>query len=348
MSAVELLLPMYTFGPDDELIEVKESKTATPRILPVSEIENFAFITANKARIGGIVIDVDDVEEDESGFLPGFDEGTYEWAGAPLPARVVSTSGQRFQAQYPLHRPLPLRKNASGKSFDFFRDVRDSLTVALNGDLAVPYRGTVRNPLFRHAKVIDFHQTAFHLADIQAATKLDGRMFERWSREYRQGNRNRATFLFALDEFKTSGDTLSPEALIAKIQTFQALHTSVPALGLGEISRIASSVLRNGSRYHRPGRRYEPHWKVGALGLPSANWAGMTPNERRTEIRYRQGVGALHCHEVRKAATLAKLQVALDDMVKSGVPPSKAALARKTGVKRDTVARHWTALTGEV
>lgn len=74
----------------------------------------------------------------------------------------------------------------------------------------------------------------------------------------------------------------------------------------------------------------------------------MTPDERRTEIRYRQGVGALHCHDVRKANTRAKIQAALDAMAKAGEPINKAAVARKAGVKRDTVAKHWTVLTGEV
>lgn len=348
MSAAELLLPMYTFGPDNGLIEVKESKTAQPRIRPVSEVENFPFITANKARIAGITVDVDDVEADEPYHRPGFDEGTYDWAGVPCPARVVATSGPRFQAIFPLRQPMPLRRNASKASFDFYRDVKNDLNLALNGDFAVPYRGTVRNPLFKGATVHDFHQTAFQLGDLQAATKLDARRFGRWSREYRQGNRNRATFLFALDEFKASGDTLSPEALISKIQTFQALHTSVPALGLGEISRIAGSVLRNGSRYYRPGRRHEPHWKVGALDLAPANWAGMTPGERRDEIRIRQQLGQIHRSEVVKARTLEKLQAALDGISRASQPITKAGIARAAGVKRETVARHWTALTGEV
>lgn len=348
MSAAELLLPIYTFGPDNGLIEVKESKIATPRTRPVSEIENFAFITANKARIAGITIDVDDVEADEPYHRPGFDEGTYDWAGVPCPARVVATSGPRFQAIFPLRQPMPLRRNASKASFDFFRDVRDDLNLSLNGDFAVPYRGTVRNPLFKGAKVHDFHQTAFHLADLQTIGKLDARRFERWSGEYREGNRNRSTFLFALEESKASGDTLDRDALIARIQTFQALHTSVPALGLGEISRIASSVLRNGSRYHRPGRRYEPHWKVGALDLPPANWTAMTPGERRDEIKIRQQLGQIHRSEVVKARTLEKLEAAMGELVRTGQTITLKGLARAAGVSRTTVRAHWTALTGEI
>lgn len=339
---------MFTFGQNNDLVEVKPTKIESPRIVPASELAKFQFAVCNKARIAGFVIDVDDVEDDGSGYIPGFDEGTYEYANAPLPLCAVSTSGQRFQAFYALSDSLPLRANASSRSFSYFSATRDGVTLALNGDFAVPYRGVVRNPLYQHAKVRIFHNTPSKLGDLETVQKLDGKRFEQWSREYRVGNRNRATFLFALDEYKSSGDSLTRDHLIAKIQTFQALHTDVPPLGLGEITGIVSSVLRNGSRYHRPARRHEPHWRVGALGLEPADWASMTPEERRAEIKRRQQLGQAHRGEVVKAATLAKLQAALVDMLKTGEPITKAALARAAGVKRDTVARHWSALTGEV
>jgi hypothetical protein len=339
---------MFAFGTNNELAEVKPSKTAPPRIVPIGELVNYPFAVYNKARIAGIVIDVDDVETDESGFMPGFDEGTYEWAGAPMPACVVSTTGPRFQAFYLLADPLPLRRNASPKSFAYFNDIRDSLTLSLNGDFAVPYRGTVRNPSFVDAKIRVFHDKGSKLGDLQTYAKLDAKTFERWSSEYKQGNRNRATFLYLLDEFKASGDTLTKEALIAKAQTFQNLKSGVQPLGLGEITGIAASVLRNGGHYNRPGRRHEPHWNVGALGLEPVNWASMTPEERRAEIKRRQLLGQTHRGEVVKAATLAKLQTTLADMLKAGTPVTVKGLARAAKVTRNTVKAHWQSLTGEV
>lgn len=344
MNALALVSESLTYS-NDKLVKVKDSKSGLWRNVSLDEARRYPFVYVNISKLGLIVVDVDDA--DCEGICEGLDEAVYDHNGIPIPAYAINTSGSKYQCGFVLTDSLPLPKYCSPVSLGFYRSVREKLTFRLNGDFALPFRGWMRNPLYEGARIRHFHGASYKLGDLDIPT-IDGRSFERWSGDYVVGNRNRATFMFALGEFKNSGDTLTFDDLMSRVQTFQALKSPVEALGLGENRGIVASVLRNGGRYYAPGRRHDPSWNVGAMGLPVPDWGAMTAEEREKLIRFRQSLGQQHRSEVVKARTLSRLQEAMDRMLSRGVPVSIEGLRKEAGVGRNTVRRHWEALTGEV
>ena len=344
MNAIDLVSESLTYS-KEKLVKVKDSKSGLWRNVPKDEARGYPFIYGNISKLGLIVVDVDDAEVD--GLCEGMDESVYYQNDIPVPLYAINTSGARFQCAFALTDPLPLPKHCSSLSLDYYRAIREKLIFRLNGDFALPFRGWMRNPLYESARIRHFHGSSYKLGDLDIPT-IDGRSFERWSGDYVVGNRNRATFMFALGEFKASGDKLTFDVLMSRVQTFQALRSPVESLSLSENRGIVGSVLRNGGRYCAPGRRHDPSWNVGAMGLPVPDWGSMTAEEREKLIRFRQSLAAYHCHEVNKQRTIAKILESMEGMLSRGLPITIKGLAREACVSRNTVRGYWAELTGEV
>ena len=344
MNALDLVSESLTYS-KEKLVKVKDSKSGLWRNVPVDEAKRYPFVYVNISKIGLIVVDVDDLSD--GGMCEGLDEFIYHHNGIPVPLYAINTSGARFQCAFALTDPLPLPKHCSRLSLDYYRAIREKLIFRLNGDFALPFRGWMRNPLYESARIRHFHGASYKLGDLDIPT-IDGRNFERWSSNYVVGNRNRATFMFALGEFKGSGDKLTFDVLMSRVQTFQALKSPVEALGLSENRGIVASVLRNGGRYYAPGRRHDPSWNVGAMGLPPLDCTGMSLEERVKLIRFRQSLSAYYCHKANRQRTIAKILESMEGMLSSGLPITIKGLAREACVSRNTVRGYWEELTGEV
>ena len=66
----------------------------------------------------------------------------------------------------------------------------------------------------------------------------------------------------------------------------------------------------------------------------------MEAQARFLELRDRQVAGAYHTHQARRNETQSKIRAALAELKAQGVKATKAAVARKTGLSRDTVHQY--------
>jgi len=315
------------------LAEVRESKTARPVVIPLTaELFNYPFVTINRHRYNAVNIDVDDVLPGEQYFLPGLDRSTYQGAGLPLPNLAVQTSGARVQAFWLLDRPLP--RNASPSSWQYYTDVRARMNAALNGDFACNPRGAVRNPFYLGHKVVKFHEGRTELAKLNVPVKLDAKTYQYHSRDYYTGNRNRATFNFALQYYKERQGQITQEELLRQVQAFQNL-ADAPALPLQENKLIVRSIARNADKYKvRANRNY------GAMNLPAVDWGSMTAQERQAEITARQRQGAAYTSKGKARSARQRLEWAVEDLQGQGEPLTYARIARAAGVALNTAKAH--------
>ena len=347
MFSCDYLKNAFTFGEKNELIEVKKTKSSKPLTKNVREITDYPFIMHNKARISLIVVDVDNIGDDDSGYIPGFDPATYDNAYAPVPVCAVSTSGQRFQAFYMLVDSLPC-KNTSRLSLAYFKDIRNGLIGALGGDFALSYHGAVRNPFYKHALVRYFHDHPSYLGDLETLYKSPSFGLKKLDDEYIKGNRNNAMFLYLLNTHLKSPVKLTRNQLFQVGNEFQVKHINVDPLSETELKGIANSVLRNCGHYTCSDRHHDPSWDVGVMEFEPIDPKLMSGKEIEAEIKRRKQLSQVRTSKIVTERTLRKIQDALSKMLHTGDKITKAALAQCAKVSRTTVYKHWQTLTGEV
>ena len=218
----------------------------------------------------------------------------------------------------------------------YFRDVRDGLSLALNGDFAFNARGAARNPFCTDYKARRWHGDRYSLEELNLGNPLL-RMVRtaRHTSEYCQGNRNTATFLFALSLSKKD-PTASMEALLAQVEFWQSAHAPEKPLGWSENVAVVKSALRNGYRY-----KIRADYNYGVMNLPELNWPEMSEQERKEEIKKRQQAGAAFTHMARKMKTEEKILKAVVEMEANGEKITQVAIAEKAGLSVRTVKTYW-------
>lgn len=149
--------------------------------------------------------------------------------------------------------------------------------------------------------------------------------------EYCQGNRNRASFCYALRLFKHN-PTLPFEDLLFSLESFQQ-EQSAPPLSRTENAGILKSVLRNAHRYGdiNPNR--------GILGLPPK--PGFLSDADYWPWRSeRHSAGAAYARQKRTEDRKSKIAEAAASLRQNGAAVTVSAVARMIGVSRNTVQKY--------
>jgi hypothetical protein len=293
------------------------------------------FLFLNEKRYDILAVDVDDVEdmeEVEAGYEPGLDPATF--TDVPMPNYSVCSGRGHYQAMWILQDPLPPRP--SPKSVEFLSDVRDGLNMALNGDFAFNMRGAARNPFCTDYKARRWHGGRYSLEELNLGNPLFKQVrTAKHTSDYQEGNRNRATFLFALSLAKQD-PTISMESLLIQVEFWQQAHAPEKPLSRSENAAVVKSALRNGYRY-----KIRADFNYGAMNLPALNWAEMTEQQRKDEIHKRQRQGALWVAEQKTATTTDKILKAVLELEAEGLHPTQAKIAEKSGLSLRTVKTYW-------
>lgn len=322
--------------------QVREYKESPPEWVPVDKVFRFPFISINLPNYQVVQIDVDEPDCDADPIIPpAFDLAPYHWLDIPPPNFTVVSSGQRFHAFWLLERSLPFK--ASPTSLQFFHDVRQKLAHALGGDVSCNVRGSARNPFYRKAHARCFSKERNHLREVNPRhITIPARTYRNQAHKYVEGNRNRVTFNVVLRRYKELGEKASTAELFEYARRFQG-HCDAEALPDSENWSIASSVRRNGHKY-----RVSADRNYGAMGLEAPDWGGMSPEERRVEIRRRQSMGAYWMHDKRKERTKARLELAIQELQREGQKITQRAVAERSGCSTQTINAYWPILRFEM
>jgi len=319
----------------------KESKRGALVQTDANGLGNFPFLAINQRSFAVVHVEVDDVAVDAGCIIePAFDVETFYSLDIPPPNYSVMSSGHRFHAFWLLGRSLP--KAASYASLAFYHDVRAKLVHSLGGDRCCNIAGAVRNPFFHGAKARQLATRPYSLSELNMpGVKVDARAFAAFRATYAPGSRNTALFNALLRFQKDSGGAATAADMEAQAGTFMALHPDVPALPMTEVRSIVSSLVRNGARYGtRAVRRY------GAMNLGTVDYSALERDERLAVIRDRQSQGARFVNDMQRAAMLAKLSAAADELAREGVRATQAAVAARAGVSLRSVKTYGAALRG--
>jgi len=127
----------------------------------------------------------------------------------------------------------------------------------------------------------------------------------------------------------------SYEELFAQVSNFcdQVNTICLPSLPCRELKSISNSVTgwcwknrdKLGGKYNRGACELEP--------MPK----DLDPDQRRVELRRRRQTGAHYMNLTQKASTRQKIKSAVDVLRFQNKPITKAAIARMTGLHRNTV-----------
>ena len=317
--------------------ETRPHKKAAPVVSPIHSHNavDHPFITVNKYRISVMAIDCDNAPV-KNGYSKGLDPETYTSIGLPLPNAVVQTR-RGYQAYWFLKKPIHKQHR---KACDYYRELRLRIIAKLGADQACNVCGSMRNPFYigQEHKAAFFHNAGTELCDFD--------IFERAPRyskynpvTYEVGQRNKATFKYALNLFKESAHTLSLSDLFSKVDLW-VKSRNCDSLPRSEIQGICSSVFRNGQNYRiRADRNY------GAMNLPEIDYSHINVYQRLAIIRHRQALGGKYAAQLNKQRTFAKLKKYMERLVaiQENIP-SKSKLAKVSACSRSTVIKHWRAL----
>lgn len=294
-----------------------------------------AFIDVNQDCYRVLHVESDSHPADDNGYCAGLDQSFFVQHGLQEPNCVCQTK-RGFHAFWLLSYPVSHKSKATA----YFLDVRKRIIQALGCDSACNAKGTVRSPFHNGVEhtVRWFHFGACELVDLDVFCGEDHPHIPAPASpddDFRLGNRNHATFRAGLRLFRASRGRITFDQLLAQLNAWQA-QQSAPSLAPGEVRAIASSVLRNGPKYGSAGHKAH---RPGLLRLPKLDWAAMTPEARREEIRRRQSFGGAFTSSARKKGTLQRLAEAA-----AGIPEhelSPRILHEASGVSLRTCQRHF-------
>jgi len=318
------LSALFTYDRNGEkLIKVKEQKESSVLEVPVDEIESYPYLIVNKYRYSVILTDIDEPRtgDKEEGCDPYFFEGL----GLPIPNTVTMTT-RGYHAIWSLL--YPVAKN--GKGLSYYRHVRTTYNAATNGDFSCAATCATRNPLYHGADSVIFGNWRYELAKLDIPFKGNRPGFRVPSKDYVDGNRNTATFLYALAAFKACPDA-DFGRMMAYVESWQAEQKATP-LPRSENRGIVASVLRNGGRYQFTGGNPNR----GRLALPKRE--GFLPlDEFRVWKAEHQAIGAEYARSCLIQNTEARVQAAVDSL--QGKVTIKG-VARLAGVSKNTAKKY--------
>jgi hypothetical protein len=324
--ANQFVFSLGSFLPDgkkERLIYVRTDKSSKSVAVPIQDLRNYKYIEPNKYHYTAICEDIDDTSDKSEGLDPYY----YDHCGLPRPSFAVLTN-RGYHVAWALQ--YPVRKN--GKAAQWYNNIHTSFCYATNGDFACNNSAAIRNPAYKDATTAFFGNFCYELAKLQVDKTNNNVQYHRQhyqSGVYDIGNRNRASFDFALNLFK-SIDNPDYDTLLAELENWQAGQIA-PALSRAENAAIIKSVLRNGHKYNaRTNNR-------GILRLPQRQ--GFLPlDQYRERVAAHQAAGAAYARQKLSEHAYAKIDAAVAALGRSA---TISAIAAAAGVARKTVARHF-------
>lgn len=314
-----------------DTVKVKTAKSDPAEYVPSARVAEFPYIVINSGRLNWVHIDVDlppglTVVDGETTQLMlqriAFDPAPYDELNIPYPAFSV-LSRRSFHLAWPLLRSLP--HEPSVRAWNFYRNARCKLALALGGDLACPSNSvSMKNPFHDRHFVQQYPTSPCRLGDLVVDGILPARAAFLEEISYETGQRNLATFRKAL-EYSQAHPTASYEQLLDFIERFQANQTD-PPLPRSENQGIAASIVRNRHYRVRAQRDY------GAMGLHTLRGTGLPPEQMLAAIRQRQSEGAKFSCARRASRKKAALQRAIAELESEHTRITGQLLACRAGV----------------
>jgi hypothetical protein len=312
-------------------VKVKANKSYPAEYVPTAQVAEYPYIVINSGRLNWVHIDVDlppglPVADDETPQLMlkriAFDPAPYDHLNIPYPAFSV-LSRRSYHLAWPLLRSLP--REPSARAWNFYRNTRGKLALALGGDLACPSNSvSMKNPFYDRNFAQRYPANPCHLADLLVDGILPARSAFLEEIAYETGQRNLATFRKAL-EYSQAHPGASYEQLLDFIESFQANQTD-PPLPRAENQGIVASILSNRHYRVRAQRNY------GAMNLPTLRGTGLPPEQMLAAIRERQSKGAQFSCALRVSKKSAALRDAVAAMENEGKRITGGELAARAKV----------------
>lgn len=273
-----------------------------------------------------------DIDRNESGL---------EWydLGAPPPNIIVQNREEErshCHFLYMLEKPVYVSMNARTSPIRYLSTIENGLSIRLKSDPG--YSGFItKNPLSSAWRVWSPREEGYSLAELYDYVDSEKIDFKATNREIRGCGRNVEIFdklrFWAYDRIKEAKKG-SYEAWVADL-TAQALDFNLytHALDFKEVATIARSVARwTWTKYTGDSKNR------GVLGFGDNRYTNPDmPRLSDDQKRYRQSSGARYTNIVRRTATEAKISKAIAKLRAEGKKPSKAAVARLSGIARSKV-----------
>ncbi len=223
-----------------DTVKVKTAKSDPAEYVPSALLAEYPYIVVNSGRLNWVHIDVDLPSglPNADGETPqlmlkriAFDPAPYDELNIPFPAFSV-LSRRSFHLAWPLFRSLP--HVPSARAWNFYRDTRLKLALALGGDFACPSNSvSMKNPFYDGHFATTYPTAPCRLADLLVDRILPPRAAFLEEITYETGQRNLATFRAAL-EYSSAHPGASYERLLDFIESFQANWAIVGATGIDD------------------------------------------------------------------------------------------------------------------
>jgi len=258
--------------------------------------------------------------------------GAAEWyfeLDLPAPTFViVNPENLHAHLVYELFTPVLLWENARQKPIEWLNAIRRAWTEALRADAG--YNGLIsKNPNHSHWHILDFGGR-FELVELSEAVTIKDHHYQtpKGFREDFAGE-GRNNFLFEVGRFYSyrKKDSCKNESALQDVIFTHLLnvnHTEfAEPLSMNDVRHIAKSIAKFTWKYRN---------------TISGGYERKTKDD--AELRERHIFGAKKAHEIRKAATEAKIKKAVDIFLRDGRKITKAGIAREAGITRQTLDRY--------
>jgi hypothetical protein len=281
--------------------------------------ERFAYIQINKYyAVAYLTFDVD----------VGAGALAWEYAGLPPPTFItVNPENNHAHLVYELLVPVLLWENARPKPIAWLNAIRRAYVEALLADAG--YNGLItKNPNDERWYVLDFGDQ-YDLEELSEAAKLQDRHFQPptgFREDFASEGRN--NFLFEVGRFYSYR---KKEYVSGKPELYIAVHAHIEKVNITEFpTPLPANEIR--------------HLAKSITNFTWKNRDTITGGYKRkttdVELKKIRSVNAYNTHEIRKAATEAKITKAIDKLLRKGRKTTKAAIAREAGITRRTLDKH--------
>jgi len=265
--------------------------------------------------------------------------GAWAWEENDLPVPtfiVVNPLNAHAHLIYELLTPVLLWENASPKPIAYLDAIRRAYAVRLEADLGYSSLIT-KNPCHSHWRVLAYPAAQYELGELADSVELSSshdKPFRGIREDYAALGRNCTLFevgrIHAYDSVSDlNGHSELYAVVYGYISTYNATEFVEP-LPTREVQGVAQSI----SKWTWERRE---------------NFKGRSGRHRRQtkndeELKQRRIEGAYSSHEVRKAATEAKIKKAVDTFLREGRKITKAGIAREAGVSRQAISTYYSHL----
>ena len=266
-------------------------------------------------------------------------------ANGPAPNFIIQNP-ENGHAHYlfGLSAPVCVSGNARPAPMRYLAGVEGALTIRLGADRG--YAGlVVKNPLNSFWRTWSPRAELYDLDELSEYCDTSRARAQAREREVRGFGRNVELFdrlrFWCYDRVEQAREESTESAFLADA-TARAMDLNVGfavPLSFNEVCAVARSVSKWTWRHYDA--RHDTKNR-GVLGY-GANRATDTerPALEASEIRQRQKAGARYTNTARKASTEAKIKQAIAKLTLDGKKPTKASVARVSGVSRVTVSTQY-------